>query len=85
MTFKVESNIPVPPKNRYTLYPLKSMAKGDSFFVGLLEEMGADDDAAKKRLRTRLSVAARKFGVGGATVREVKEGGKRGFRVWRLK
>ena len=63
--FELEKNIPMPPlassrhTGKYSTYPLKAMAVGDSFIV----KYDPTDDEAYKKIRSKLNSAVFSFGT----------------------
>jgi hypothetical protein len=73
MNYKIEKNIPVPPRRGKFKYPLGQMKIGDSFFV-------KQEDSNNGQIRFASSYFAKRNKGYLFTVRKV-EGG---FRVWRI-
>lgn len=84
MEFQIEKGIPLPGtpgRGRRSKYPLDAMKKGDSFFV---QKNGEDLGKLQTSLAGSCQYKSKKTGRC-FTTRQVKDNGKEGVRVWRVK
>lgn len=88
MTFKLESNVEVPPRaapDRAPKYPFKEMAVGQSFLVPVTKE-DSDINRIRRRMNSACGTAQRSIKkASGTDVRFTSRTVEEGVRVWRTK
>lgn len=89
MQYKIDKNLPIPPRprrKRTSKYPIADMEIGDSFFVPT-GPFKAAQDSKMKSIRTRLHYLRNEKRIephARFEHRVVTEDGRTGVRVWRI-
>jgi hypothetical protein len=78
----IEKDIPKPAIHGNTVYPFRAMKKGDSFFVPF-ERHQPMPRQVQNNIHQAAVYQLKERGL--ISVRQVEEGGVRGFRVWLTK